>query len=999
MHERDLPVGTVSFVFTDIEGSTRLLQDMGEEFRPVLERHNDIILVIAAANRGIMVKNEGDGFFLAFQSAVDSVLAAVEIQRALTVEPWPTPRPIRVRIGIHTGEGRLGGSDYVGIDVHRASRIGECGHGGQTLLSETTTRLTEYALPAGASIANLGNHRLKDLTHEEHLYQLTVEGLQAEFPALRTMSGTQGNLPRRDLELIGRIEEQRVVSDALTQSRLVTVTGPAGVGKTSLALKVAADQSEAFGDGVWFVEVSRVADESLLAASIARQLHISESPNQALIETLASRLARARSLLVLDGCEHLIEAVAKLADYLLEHTSELRILATSRELLSIRDEHLVHVGPLPIPSAGVRSVQEIESSDAVALFVDRARLVVPGFELDSQNAPLVAEVCRRLDGIPLAIELAAARLKVLSVAQLVQRLDQQFALLSGTLRDMPPHQQTLETTLDWSYDFLSAAERLLFKRLSIFSGGFTLEAAEQVCSGGEVVRDHVVSLLGRLVETSLVMTADDDQERYRLLEPISHYARMRLEAEGRDDALRDLHAHFFIDLAEIAAPQLQGREQTSATERLERERYNMRAALEWLFESGDFEGAVTLAGALCWYWVIRRDTSEGTEWVEKVLTRRQGLPPEIVARALHGAGLLAIRRLDLSRAKSALGEGLDLYQELGDGRGQARQTYMLGVLAWFEDDLEMAQELISQAEALGRKHGDDWALAWSLAVNGTMARLRGDLVEARRSMIESHQVFLDQMGALDIGWSLLRLGALARDEGRYAEAEERYTAGRSLLFNAGDNLGLAHADAGLGAMAWLGGDHEHALDLYKSVLEGFSLSEEASNNLFELKTMIQGNPSTAELQMIVEANRGRARLVDGQAGARAALAEYLYHVGKTAYRHGDVERCRDAIAESLDLSSSAGDMRGVAIAVAGLAVCAHDIGENEVAAKLFGMAEWVASSKRVAIWPPPEDRDYAQKVAAVREDLGAGFARATMEGESLSVEEALSLVRVGAPAQ
>ena len=252
------------------------------------------------------------------------------------------------------------------------------------------------------------------------------------------------------------------------------------------------------------------------------------------------------------------------------------------------------------------------------------------------------------------------------------------------------------------------------------------------------------------------------------------------------------------------------------------------------------------------------------------LTRRQGLPPEIVARALHGAGLLAIRRLDLSRAKSALGEGLDLYQELGDGRGQARQTYMLGVLAWFEDDLEMAQELISQAEALGRKHGDDWALAWSLAVNGTMARLRGDLVEARRSMIESHQVFLDQMGALDIGWSLLRLGALARDEGRYAEAEERYTAGRKPLVQCRGQPRPGTRRRRAGSHGVAGWGSRHALDLYKSVLEGFSLSEEASNNLFELKTMIQGNPSTAELQMIVEANRGRARLVDGQAGARAA---------------------------------------------------------------------------------------------------------------------------------
>ncbi|MDP9494811.1 MAG: NB-ARC domain-containing protein, partial [Actinomycetota bacterium] len=826
--------------------------------------------------------------------------------------------------------------------------------------------------------------------HEEHLYQLSIEGLQSGFPPLRTMSGRGGNLPRRDLQLIGRLDEQRLVGAAIQANRLVTVTGPGGVGKTSLALKVAGDLSESFGDGVWFVEVSRVAEESLLAASVARQLHITESPHQPLIDTLASRLGRARALLVLDGCEHLIDAVAKLAEYLLDATTHLKILATSRELLSIRGEQLIHVGPLPIPGPGAQSLSDIASFDSVALFVARARLVVPGFEMDAQNASLVAEVCRRLDGIPLAIELAAARLKVLSVAQLVQRLDQQFALLSGTLRDMPPHQQTLETTLDWSYDFLSGAERLLFKRLSIFSGGFTLEAAEQVCSGDQVVDEHVVNLLGRLVETSLVMVGGPDSQRYRLLEPIAHYAKMRLDAEGRSDDLRDRHARFYIALAEHADDQLLGRDQTTAANRLEQEHYNLRNALEWLFTSGDYEGALALAGALRWFWVIKREVSEGAEWIERTLTKREGMPIAKVARALNGAGLLAIRRVDFTRADSALSEGLDLYRQVGDGHGEARQTYLLAVLAWFEDDLEKADRLITQAEQLSRANSEDWGLAWSLAVKGTMARLAGDLVEARKWMLESHQIFLERMGTLDIGWSLLRLGALARDEGRYSEAEERYSAGRSLLFNAGDTLGLAHADAGLGAMAWLGGDHEHALDLYRSVLEGFSLSEEASNNLFELKTMIQGNPSTAELQEIVESNRNRAVWIEGQAGARAALAEYLYHVGKTAYRHDDVHRARAALAESLNLADSAGDARGAAIAVAGLAVCAHRLGDNETAARLFGLAEWIASDNHVRIWPPPDEPDYAQQVGAVREVLGAGFARATMEGEALSIEQAVA---------
>ncbi|HEY4607020.1 MAG TPA: NB-ARC domain-containing protein, partial [Acidimicrobiia bacterium] len=871
------------------------------------------------------------------------VTAAVAIQRRLAAETWAAPQSIRVRIGIHTGEGRLGGSDYVGIDVHRAARIGDCAHGGQTLLSEATARLTEYVLPEGTRLEDLGTHKLRDLTNEEHIYQLTIDGLQNEFPPLRTLTATKGNLPLRDLTLVGRSVEREDVIDALHQSRLVTLTGPGGVGKTTLALKVAKELSATFDDGVWVVEVSRVPEESLLAAAVARQLHITENPLQSITETLISRLAKARSLLILDGCEHLIDAVAKLTDLLLQGTTELKILATSREWLSIREEHLIQLAPLAVPGPGARTVQAIGGFDSVALFVNRARLVQPGFELGTANAHLVAEVCRRLDGIPLAIELAAARLKVLSVRQLVERLDHQFSLLAGTARDLPPHQQTLETTLDWSYDFLGGAERALFTRLSVFTGGFTLEAAESVCSGGLVAREHVMNLLGRLVETSLVMTADTDPVRYRLLEPISHYARMRLDEGAEIDDLRNRHAEFFLALAEAGDKEILGTEQNIWADRLDRDRYNLRAALEWLHTSAQTEKAMAMAGALRWFWVIKREVTDGWEWLERTLAHCEGVDRAIVARALNGAGLLASRRLAFDNAHTALTEAMEIYHQLGDGQGEARQAYQLMTLAWLRDDLVEARRLAPIAEKLNREVGDDWMLAWTLAVWGTMARLQGNLEEARARMTESHRMFLEHAGILDIGWSALRLGALARDEGDYNEATDRYTEGRALLVIAGDTLGLAHADAGLGALAWLAGDHDYALELYRSVLEGFSLSEEAANNLFELKTMIQSNPTTDELQKIVQKNRERAAEADGKAGPQAALGEYLYHIGKTAFRHAEVDRASTALLESLILCDSAGDMRGVAIAVAGLAVCAHAGGREEVAARLFGLADWLAS--------------------------------------------------------
>jgi predicted ATPase len=973
-----------------------MLQELGDAFRPVLERHNQIVHQASAENRGRIVKNEGDGFFVAFQSAVDAVSCAVQIQRQLAGESWGPGQRVRIRIGIHTGEGRFGGSDYVGLDVHRAARIGDSGHGGQILLSEATSRLTEYSLPEGTRLQDLGTHRLRDLTHEEHIYQLDVDGLPTDFPPLRTLTAAKGNLPIRDLALVGRQQEKEAVIEALESSRLVTLTGPGGVGKTTLALKVAEELSPGFEDGVWLVEVSRVPDENLLPAAVARQLHITESPLTSVTDTLISRLAKARSLLILDGCEHLIDAVAKLTDQLLQGTLELKILATTREWMSIREEHLVQLSPLAVPGPDVHSVGAIAGYDSVALFVSRAGLVQPTFELSTANAELVAEVCRRLDGIPLAIELAAARLKVLSMGQLVDRLDQQFALLAGTARDLPPHQQTLETTLDWSYDFLGGAERALFTRLSVFNGGFTLEAAESVCSSGLVAREHVMNLLARLVETSLVMATNTDPVRYRLLEPISHYARMRLDEGEELENLRDRHAAYFRALAEEADNQILDTEQNVWADRLERDRYNLRAALEWLHETGRAEEAMAMAGALRWFWVIKREVSDGTKWLERTLAHREGVDPSIVARALNGAGLLASRRLAFDEAHVFLTEAMEIYRRLGDRRGEARQAYQLMATAWLRDDLEEAERLAPEAERLTREVGDSWMLAWTLAVWGTMARLQGNLGEARSKMMASHQMFLDHAGVLDIGWSALRLGALARDEGDYNEATNRYTEGRALLVIAGDSLGLAHADAGLGAMAWLAGDHDYALELYRSALEGFSLYEEAANNLFELKTMIQSNPTTDELQRVVEQNRGRAELTADRAGPRAALAEYLYHMGKTAFRHDEADRAQTALLQSLVLAQGAKDMRGVAIAVAGLAVTAHAQGRDTEAARLFGLADWVASENRLTQWPPPEERDYAAVVGATQEALGGQeFAHATVQGETMTIDEAVELFESG----
>jgi predicted ATPase/class 3 adenylate cyclase len=979
-----LPTGTVTFVFSDIEGSTRLIQQLGDSFRTVLERHHAIIETAVGAAGGVVVGSEGDGAFLAFGSALAALACATEIQRALAAEPWPAGATVRVRMGAHTGEGRRGVSGYVGLDVHRAARIAASGHGGQVLMSEATARLTEYDLPEGTYLEDLGIHSLKDLVHDEHLYQLSIGGLPRAFPPLATSTGVKGNLPSRTVSFVGRRDEMNRVSEAVQEHRLVTLTGSAGVGKTALALAVAPQVSALFPEGVWFVEATRASDEEALARAVAHQLRITGNAVQDLVETLAARLVQARALLVLDGCEHLLGAVARMADAILRSTREVHILITSRERLSIRGEVVVHVVPLAVPDdADLGSVAELSSYDSVALFVARAKAVQPEFAITQENAPMIAEICRRLDGIPLAIELAAARLKMLSPWQLVERLDQQFALLAGHHRDVPPHQQTLETTLDWSHDALSPVEQVFFARLSVFAGGFSIEGAEQVCSGGIVERHRVLDLLERLVETSLVETVRTDPVRYRLLEPIGHYARQRLEQHDEFQAVLSRHALFFTALAEEADRMLHGPEQTLWTVRLDWARDNLRAALRYLDEAGDASGLLRLAGSLRWFWVIRRDASEGWWWLQRALENRSDSQPEHCARALSGLGLIAVRRLEFETAHRTLTEARDIYRQIGDSRGEARQVYHLATLAWFRDEPEEADELATTAEEMSRSSGDHWTLAWVLAVAGTMARLRGDLTRARRLMDESHKVFVRYSGALDQGWSHLRLGALARDEGRYELAALRYSEGKEKLLEAGDTLGVSHADAGLAAMAWLGGNHEHAVALFRSVLEGFRLSEEASNNLFELKTMIQGNPTASELQEVVQANRERAELT-GDLGARTALGEYLYHVGLTALRQHQLERARHALTESLALHAQAGNRHGVGLALHALASTLHAAENWEAAATMLGAAE------ATQVPSTPDHTDSTRIIADVQANLGLPLADAAHEeGTRLNPDDAV----------
>lgn len=561
----DLPAGTVTFLFTDIEGSTTLVRRLGDaRYAGLRGDHHRLVRESVRAHQGAEVNTQGDGFFVSFPTARGAVSAAVAIQRSIALHPWPDESAVRVRIGLHTGDAAPVGTGYVGLDVHRAARICDAGYGGQILLSSATQALVQNHLPSGVTVRDLGKHLLKDLLVREHLFQLVLDGLPSEFPPLHSLNALPNNLPLQLSRFIGRVREMEEIKQSMLGARLVTLTGIAGGGKTRLALQVAAGLLESFSDGVWLVEFGAVATPELMPYAVGRALSVPETGGRAIEASLAAYLEGRELLLVLDNCEHLVQSVARLAHDLLLVCPRLRILATSREALHIPGETIYAVPSLALPdSMDTPVLEQLAASEAIQLFIDRAALSQPRFELTDRNAAAVAQIVRRLDGIPLAIELAAARIKSLAVTEIASRLDQKFRILTAGVRTSLPRHRTLEAALDWSYDLLLPQEQTFLRRLSLFRGTFALEAAEIICADVDLRGDEVLDLLSRLMDKSLIV-ADDDTDfrrRYRLMEIVREYSRGKLQNPKEITALQDRHLEYFLELATIADAELRRRRQ------------------------------------------------------------------------------------------------------------------------------------------------------------------------------------------------------------------------------------------------------------------------------------------------------------------------------------------------------------------------------------------------------------------------------------------------------
>jgi predicted ATPase/class 3 adenylate cyclase len=786
----DLPSGTVTFLFTDIEGSTQLWEQSPESMKSALARHDAILRDAVESNHGYVIKTTGDGCHAAFSTAIDAAKASLAAQRGLQNiaefldQPKALENPgvsLRVRMGLHTGEAEARAGDYFGQALNRAARLMAAGRGGQILVSRTTADLVREHLPADASLLDLGEHRLKDLIQPEQVFQLSAVGLPYEFPPLRSLNAIPNNLPLQLTSFIGREHEMDELNRILPRegTRLLTLIGPGGTGKTRLSLQLAAEQLSEFKDGVWLVELAPVSDPGLILQTVASVLSLREQLGMPLADIALNYLRAKQLLLILDNCEHLVEACAELAEQFLQVSLRLKILASSREALGVSGEIIYRVPSLSLPGQEHPSPEGLARSESAQLFVERATATNPKFSLTISNAPYVAQICQRLDGIPLAIELAAARATVFTPEQIAGRLDDRFRLLTGGSRTALPRQQTLRALIDWSYDVLTDDECRLLRRLSVFVGGWTFEAAEALCPDLDLLE-----LLPQLVNKSLVVVDEEaGASRYRLLETIRQYARDKLLDHGEAEQTRKRHLAYFGELAENGETKLWTDEALLWVNRFEADHDNLRAAIAWGLDN-DLDAALHIVAALPNFWFRRGYETEGRRLVEQALAKDEASrpggaePPRdrkiLVMRAWQSLCFLEFSQGDQSRAIMAADKCATLARELGDDRVLAMVLGFAAAAKLVGFDQESVDQLISEAVEAARRSGDKYALGIALGLLASRMMADPERVPAADAYAAEGLALLKESGNR-FGYLMMQFSMAmgARFAGRFDDARSQ----------------------------------------------------------------------------------------------------------------------------------------------------------------------------------------------------------------------------------
>lgn len=989
-----LPTGVLTFLLTDIEGSAGLWDRAPQAMNVALDHHDQLVADAVEAHRGMLLRTRGDAgsAFAVFSSPSDALACACGLQREMVASRWPEAAPVRVRMALHTGEAQLRGQDYYGVEINRVSRLRDLARGEQILVSEATAALGRAGLPPGASLRPAGEHRLRGLDAAEPIFQLTHPALPAVRPPDPVSVERPGNLPASLTTFVGRAREVADAIAALHRSRLVTITGPGGVGKTRLALEAAAALSGEMGPA-WVVELARV-DGGRVAASVAAALGVRLQGSGQVLDAVTAELGARAAVLVLDNCEHVVDDAAATAARLLSACPGLRVLATSRERLSVEGEVVWPLVPLDVPPPGEQDLNDLLAFESVQLFCDRARAARPGFTLEPADAPVLARICSRLDGLPLALELAAARSRTLDLPELDRRLDDQLQVLTGGPRTADERHQTLRATIEWSHSLLTEAERAVMRRLSVFPGGATLDAIERVCGGEPAEPADVAEVLGQLIDRSLVVQDRQarGQPRYRLLATIRAFAAEQLAAAGEADSAAIALLEWAAAMSWHAAAGLMSEGQVEVLGWIEGEHANLLAALDWASQRPDHAlVALQVAVALAPYWELRGHAAEARHWLSEARARAQAVPDELVARSLMASGDLAQAQRDFAAARPAFEEALAVARGLeGDETKEleAEALQKLGGLAFFEGDAAAARPLLEASLDLARRHGATATVMTSTLRLGAVNRMRGDYTTAEAQFAEALDLARRLGDQRHVAIALIHLGSTAQATGDRERSrihlEEALALCRALDFR-------QYLPPTLGTLGNLATVEERLADARSLYEESLDLARRLGDRTNVMMTLFN-LANVAELdgedaRSIYDESLSEARAL----GHKRGISLNLRSVAHLAVQRGDVVEARALLTESLAIRREIDDQRGTAECLEGFAEVLLAEGEAYPAAQLLGAGQAVRDGLGDTREPAEQDR-FQTTLDGCRRALGdTKLGAAVDEGAGLPIEEAVAL--------
>jgi len=947
----NIPSGQVTFLFTDIEGSTKLSQDFPYLLQESLDKHHSILSSTLESNGGYIFKTVGDAFCCAFENAADAVRAAIESQIRLSEENWGDAK-IKVRMGIHRGNAEWSLNNYIGyITLARTARIMSTAYGGQILVSEDVFENARDNLDGKISFRDLGERRLKDLRYPIKLFQITAPELASEFPPLKTLDARPNNLPVQLTSFIGREKEIHDVKELMKNSRLITLTGPGGAGKTRLSLQIGADLIDDFANGVWFIDAAPITDESLLPQTINCALGIKSDPAKSDMNKLKEFLKDKELLMILDNCEQIINACSKISEFILSINGKIKIIASSREALRCRGEQIFRVPSLMVPEPGEEiSMENLTQYESVKLFIERALAVDPDFEVDNESAPFIAEICHRLDGIPLAIELAAARINIFSPEKIYERLKDRFKFLTGGSRTALPRQRTLKSMVDWSYDLLSEKEKLLLDRLSIFSDGWTLEAAEEICSDENLEMDEIFELISRLAGKSLI-TTKSDKNRYNMLETIRQYCNDKLIEKNELDSAVYRHLNFFLKFAETSKDKSKLEFQKEWIEKFEAEEFNFRMAITNSIVRDNIQKGVQLCLMLCRYWETRGYNSEAINYLEEFLARESEL----------------------------------------DEIDKANLMQWLGTFKWITGDLEQAEYYYEKCHEINSKIGNKRNIGVSMNNLGILANTKGDYLKAKELNEESYKIFSDVNDEQLKADSLLNLGAPLLRLEEYDYAEKVFRESLKIYREIRDSRGIAMALSNLGSLLGYMGKYEQAL---KILDESLSLQRVLKDKRSIASTLENLGSVTSSMGFYPESEKyfKESITVNSELGNKRGLADAYNNYGFLKFRTGEFDISLELHKSSYKLRKEVNFPIGMFYSLIGISESLSRI-DPELSAVVFGLTETRKPELNKLI-----DKllleSYDNLKSLLPEKLGDKYKELSGKGKAMSQEEIDNLLKI-----